>query len=63
MNFIKYLKLLRNPNEKYYWYDVDKECIYIPGEDIALYLTIDEIDSIIFHRKKFKRHLKNFLKG
>ena len=52
MNFIKYLKLLRNPNEKYYWYDVDKECIYIPGEDIALYLTIDEIDSIIFHRKK-----------
>ena len=25
MNFIKYLKLLRNPNEKYYWYDVDKE--------------------------------------
>ena len=58
MNFIKYLKLLRNPNEKYYWYDVDKECIYIPGEDIALYLTIDEIDSIIFHRKKFKKTSK-----
>ena len=58
MNFIKYLKLLRNPNEKYYWYDVDKECIYIPGEDIALNLTIDEIDSIIFHRKKFKKTSK-----
>lgn len=51
MNFINYLKLLRNSNDKDYWYDLERECVFIPGEDIVLYLTINEIIEVILNRK------------
>lgn len=51
MNFLAYVYYLMKNNKKYYWYDMDKKCVYIPGENICLELTIEDIRRIIFDRK------------